>query len=136
LNAVEAMSSVDDPPRELSISTERAGVHEMLVAVRDSGPGVDPERERVFDSFYTTKPSGRGLGLSISMPIEPGTSLSAFETQVRKAPPGNASFAIKDAINELIALTRSEVIQKRVTVRSRLTEGLPSVQGDRVQLHK
>jgi hypothetical protein len=41
-----------------------------VVAVRDSGPGIDPEdRERVFDSFYTTKPSGMGLGLSICRSI-------------------------------------------------------------------
>jgi hypothetical protein len=43
---------------------------EVLVAVRDSGPGIEPERlERVFDSFYTTKPSGMGLGLSICRSI-------------------------------------------------------------------
>jgi C4-dicarboxylate-specific signal transduction histidine kinase len=70
LNAVEAMSSVDDPRRELSISTGRRGADEILVAVRDSGPGIDPEHlERVFRSFYTTKPSGMGLGLSICRSI-------------------------------------------------------------------
>ena len=70
LNAVEAMSSVDDALRELSISTEQSGAGEVLVAVRDSGPGLDPEHlERVFDSFYTTKPSGMGLGLSICRSI-------------------------------------------------------------------
>jgi PAS domain S-box-containing protein len=70
LNAVEAMSSVDDAPRELSISTERRGANEILVAVRDSGPGIKPEHlERVFDSFYSTKPSGMGLGLSICRSI-------------------------------------------------------------------
>jgi PAS domain S-box-containing protein len=70
LNAVEAMSSVDDPRRELSISTGRRGADEILVAVRDSGPGIDPEHlERVFHSFYTTKPSGMGLGLSICRSI-------------------------------------------------------------------
>ena len=66
LNAVEAMSSVDDARRELSISTGRWGTNEILVALRDSGPGIDPENlDRVFDSFYTTKPSGMGLGLAI-----------------------------------------------------------------------
>jgi C4-dicarboxylate-specific signal transduction histidine kinase len=70
MNAVEAMSSVDDVRRELSISTERRGADEILVAVRDSGPGIDPERlERVFHSFYTTKPSGMGLGLVICRSI-------------------------------------------------------------------
>jgi signal transduction histidine kinase len=70
LNAVEAMSSVDDARRELLISTERNEAHEVLVAVSDSGPGIDPEhRERVFDSFYTTKPSGMGLGLAICRSI-------------------------------------------------------------------
>jgi PAS domain S-box-containing protein len=70
LNAVEAMRAVDDARRELSISTEPRGLDEVLVAVRDSGPGIAPERlERVFDSFYTTKPSGMGLGLSICRSI-------------------------------------------------------------------
>jgi len=70
LNAVEAMSSVDEARRELSISTGRRGVDEILVAVRDSGPGIDSEhRERVFDFLYTTKPRGMGLGLPICRSI-------------------------------------------------------------------
>jgi C4-dicarboxylate-specific signal transduction histidine kinase len=70
LNSVEAMSSVDGARRELSISTERRGADEVLVAFHDSGPGIDPEHlERVFDPFYTTKPSGIGLGLSICRSI-------------------------------------------------------------------
>jgi signal transduction histidine kinase len=70
LNAVEAMGPVDDARRELSISTEPRGLDKVLVAVRDTGPGIDPDRlERVFDSFYTTKPSGMGLGLSICRSI-------------------------------------------------------------------
>ena len=69
LNAVEAMGSVEVGARELWISTEqdRSGA---LVAVGDSGPGVDTERlERVFQSFYTTKPGGMGMGLSICRSI-------------------------------------------------------------------
>jgi PAS domain S-box-containing protein len=69
LNAVEAMGSIEAGARELLISTEqdRTGV---LVAVRDSGPGVDPSHlERVFDAFYTTKSSGMGMGLSICRSI-------------------------------------------------------------------
>jgi signal transduction histidine kinase len=69
LNAVEAMGSIEAEPRELLISAEQdpAGVR---VAVRDSGPGIDPAHlERVFDAFYTTKPSGVGMGLSICRSI-------------------------------------------------------------------
>jgi hypothetical protein len=70
LNAVEAMGSVEAEPRELSISTEQNQAKGVLVAVRDSGPGVDPEDiERVFEAFYTTKTSGMGMGLSICRSI-------------------------------------------------------------------
>ena len=70
LNAVEAMGSVQERPRELSISTEQTQANGVLVAVRDSGPGIDPENiERVFEAFYTTKSSGVGMGLSICRSI-------------------------------------------------------------------
>jgi C4-dicarboxylate-specific signal transduction histidine kinase len=69
LNAVEAMGSVEAAPRELLISTKQDHTG-VLVAVRDSGPGIHPEHlERVFNSFYTTKPSGTGMGLSICRSI-------------------------------------------------------------------
>ena len=69
LNAVEAMGSVEAVPRDLLISTEQD--HKgVLVAVRDTGPGIDPSHlERVFDAFYTTKSSGTGMGLSICRSI-------------------------------------------------------------------
>jgi len=69
LNAVEAMGSIEAETRELSIRTkqDQTGV---LVAVGDSGPGIDPEHlDRVFESFYTTKSSGTGMGLSICRSI-------------------------------------------------------------------
>jgi PAS domain S-box-containing protein len=70
LNAVEAMGVVEAGPRELLISTEQTETHGVLVAVRDSGPGIDPEHiERVFEAFYTTKSSGVGMGLSICRSI-------------------------------------------------------------------
>jgi hypothetical protein len=70
LNAVEAMSSVETGARDLLISTEQSQPDEVLVAVRDSGPGIDPkDLERVFETFYTTKSSGTGMGLSISRSI-------------------------------------------------------------------
>src|SRR5882672_658274 len=70
LNAVEAMSSVEEGARELSIRTEQSQTGGILVAVHDSGPGVDPVNlERVFEPFYTTKTSGIGMGLSICQTI-------------------------------------------------------------------
>jgi signal transduction histidine kinase len=69
LNAVEAMDSVEAAPRDLLISTKQDHTG-VLVAVHDSGPGIHPEHlERVFNSFYTTKPSGTGMGLSICRSI-------------------------------------------------------------------
>ena len=70
LNAVEAMGSVEAGARELLISTEQNQANGVLVAVRDSGPGIDPKHlERVFEAFYTTKSSGVGMGLSICRSI-------------------------------------------------------------------
>src|ERR1700733_9126060 len=69
LNAAEAMGSVEAEPRDLLISTEQHHTG-VLVAVHDSGPGIHPDHfERVFNSFYTTKPSGTGMGLSICRSI-------------------------------------------------------------------
>jgi PAS domain S-box-containing protein len=68
LNAAEAMGSVEGA-RELLICTEQSQAG-ALVAVRDSGPGIDPAYfDRVFDAFYTTKSSGTGMGLSICRSI-------------------------------------------------------------------
>jgi PAS domain S-box-containing protein len=70
LNAVEATGSVEVGARELVISTEQTKTGGALVAVRDSGPGIDPEHlDRVFEAFYTTKSSGMGMGLSICRSI-------------------------------------------------------------------
>ena len=72
LNAVEAMGSVDGDARELLISTAQDSTG-VLVAVRDSGPGIDAGNlERVFEPFYTTKTSGIGMGLSICRSIIDG----------------------------------------------------------------
>jgi len=90
INAIEVVSGVDDGPRDLSISSlkvtempseseentledeasvEAESTH-ILIAVRDSGPGLDPEHlDRLFDAFYTTTPHGLGMGLAISRSI-------------------------------------------------------------------
>jgi signal transduction histidine kinase len=70
LNAVEAMSSVEEDSRVLSINTGQGQTDDILVAVQDTGPGIDPENlEQVFAPFYTSKASGIGMGLSICRSI-------------------------------------------------------------------
>ncbi len=69
INAIEAMRDVGEEERELLIST-RNEPDGVSVEVRDSGPGFAPETlERVFEAFYTTKPGGLGMGLSICRSI-------------------------------------------------------------------
>ena len=70
INAVEAMSGVSEGSRELLIGTREDALSGVLVAVQDSGPGLNPESfDRLFDPFYTTKPGGMGMGLSICRSI-------------------------------------------------------------------
>ena len=70
INAIEAMSGLGEMPRELLLSTAKATSDSVVVAVQDSGPGLGPESiDRIFDAFYTTKPGGMGMGLSICRSI-------------------------------------------------------------------
>ncbi|BCG02476.1 hypothetical protein PPGU19_070440 (plasmid) [Paraburkholderia sp. PGU19] len=70
INALEAMSGVSDSSRQLFVSTDKADSDCVLVTVRDSGPGFAPHgAEDVFAPFYTTKPTGLGMGLSICRSI-------------------------------------------------------------------
>jgi PAS domain S-box-containing protein len=70
LNAVEAMSSLADGVRDLSVRTGQGPSGDILIAVADTGPGVDPGQfEQVFEPFYTTKTTGVGVGLAICRSI-------------------------------------------------------------------
>jgi signal transduction histidine kinase len=90
INAVEAMCGMREGPRELWVSSQKvtetpdqseedalackdsveAQCTYVLIAVRDSGPGLDPKGlDHLFDAFYTTKPKGMGMGLAISRSI-------------------------------------------------------------------
>jgi PAS domain S-box-containing protein len=90
INAIEAMAGADESSRELWVTSEKVatipgeseedtlqdkgldkvqGTH-VLITLRDSGPGLDPEGlDRLFETFYTTKPKGLGMGLAISRSI-------------------------------------------------------------------
>ena len=97
-NAIEAMSGVNDRRRELTLVSAR-GQDVVVVEVRDSGIGLDTHgAERLFEAFYTTKPEGLGIGLSISRsmveahggrlwaaPNEPHGAVFAFSLPVSKA---------------------------------------------------
>jgi signal transduction histidine kinase len=70
INGVEAMAPITDRPREILIRSQQHEAGQVHVAVLDSGIGVDSETaEKLFSAFFTTKPSGMGMGLSISRSI-------------------------------------------------------------------
>ena len=70
INAIEAMMSMRSGARELLICTEKSDSNGALVAVRDSGPGLELETvDRLFEAFYTTKVQGMGIGLAVCRSI-------------------------------------------------------------------
>jgi PAS domain S-box-containing protein len=70
MNGIEAMSSVSDRARDLVITTRNLDPDQVEVTVDDAGTGIDPQMlDKIFDPFYTTKPGGMGMGLSISRSI-------------------------------------------------------------------
>jgi signal transduction histidine kinase len=94
------MRAVAGHQRVLAISSEPAGPDGVLVAVADTGPGLDPATaDRIFEPFFTTKPQGMGMGLSICRSIitahggqlwgSPGVPCGAvFRFTVSRVPPG------------------------------------------------
>jgi signal transduction histidine kinase len=69
-NAIDAMASVKDARRSLTVKTGADGDNEIRMEIQDSGPGIDPQRlDSIFDAFVTTKPEGMGLGLAICRTI-------------------------------------------------------------------
>jgi len=65
-NAVEAMAPLEQTARLLAVKTQARGPDSVLISLADSGPGIDPEvAKRIFDPFFSTKPQGMGMGLSI-----------------------------------------------------------------------
>jgi C4-dicarboxylate-specific signal transduction histidine kinase len=100
INAIEAMSGVSEGPRELVIGSGKDDSQGVLVTVRDSGPGLDPDSlDHLFTAFYTTKPQGMGMGLAISRsiirptgggcgPLRTSTEVQRFSLRCRLMPRG------------------------------------------------
>jgi signal transduction histidine kinase len=89
-NAVEAMCADqyadNDSRRALRVSSQPHGTNKVVVAVEDSGPGIDPKHAAgIFDAFMTTKAKGMGLGLALSRMIveRHGGQLSVSAAQPR-----------------------------------------------------
>ena len=73
MNGMEALAGIEDRPRELVIRSRPPKGDQVLVAVEDAGVGIDPDSvTQLFDAFFTTKPGGMGMGLSISRSIIEG----------------------------------------------------------------
>jgi C4-dicarboxylate-specific signal transduction histidine kinase len=90
MNAIEAMSEVRGGSRSLITSTSLDPRGDVIVTVRDSGPGLKTENlEHLFDPFYTTKPAGMGMGLSICRSI---TEAHGGRLEVSANVPQGASF--------------------------------------------
>ena len=88
VNAIEAMGGASGGARELTIASGLDDANEVFVEVQDTGPGLDPDKlDRLFQSFYTTKPDGIGMGLAISRSIVEahGGRLSAAHNSPRGA---------------------------------------------------
>ena len=85
MNAVDAMSTVQNRARVLRIKTEVHNPDSVLITVEDSGTGIDPENlDRVFDAFFTTKSHGMGMGLSICRSI-----IESHDGRLSVAPAGS-----------------------------------------------
>jgi PAS domain S-box-containing protein len=96
-NASDAMSGVDDRPRQLLIRTEPDEGGQVRLRVQDAGVGFDPQvMDRLFDSFYTTKNDGMGIGLSVSRSII-ASHHGRLWTTLNEGPGATFSFSIPSA---------------------------------------
>jgi PAS domain S-box-containing protein len=93
-NAAEAMSTVDDRPRELLVRTKWDGREQVRLSVKDVGIGFEPQAAaRLFEDFYTTKDDGMGIGLSVSKSII-GSHHGRLWAETNNGPGATFSFSI------------------------------------------
>jgi C4-dicarboxylate-specific signal transduction histidine kinase len=98
-NASDAMSAVDDRPRQLLVRTQQEEGERVLLSVEDAGPGFDPQAaDRLFDTFYTTKNGGMGIGLSVSRSIIESHHGRLWAT-LNNGPGATFSFSIPRGVN-------------------------------------
>ena len=101
-NALDAMSSVEDRPRELIVRTENDEADCVRLTVQDTGVGIAPkDKERLFEAFYTTKSSGMGMGLSISRTIVESHNGRLWATP-NDGPGATFSFSIPRRSDDLV----------------------------------
>ncbi len=113
-NACDAMSAVDDRPRELFVTTELGDGDGVRLSVKDAGVGFKPETAaRLFQAFYTTKNDGMGIGLSISRSIIEAHRGRLWAT-VNNGPGVTFSFSIPSrSVSDTIPDQRPDAIPER-----------------------
>ena len=93
-NAIEAIGSTSGRARVLRVSSARHEPYGVLITVADTGPGIDPKNmDRIFDSFFTTKSHGMGMGLSICRSI-----IEAHEGHLSLSPGAGGGTAFQIAL--------------------------------------
>jgi C4-dicarboxylate-specific signal transduction histidine kinase len=93
INAMDAMSSIPESKRRITLESRGSTNGAITISVHDQGPGIAPEQfEQLFDSFFTTKKAGVGLGLSIARSIIEAHRGSIW---AENSPTGGATFHIK-----------------------------------------
>jgi C4-dicarboxylate-specific signal transduction histidine kinase len=114
LNASDAMSAIEDRPRRLVIRTARDESDRVRLAVQDAGVGFQPQDlPRVFETFYTTKNDGMGIGLSVSRSIIERHQGRLWAT-ANDGPGATFSFSIPCATEEVARTNRSGAFAGRM----------------------
>jgi len=109
-NASDAMSSVQERPRHITIRTERDESDRVRLKVQDVGTGFEPENiSRLFEAFYTTKNEGMGMGLSVSRSIIENHH-GTLSATLNDGPGATFSFSIPSAVETATSAAASEVV--------------------------